>query len=337
MDEYAMPGWGGRTPVAWVGARPSRRPDDPARRRPVVAVLDTGVGTHPWFTEGVRGPAMVLDLTLQDPEITGVTVDRYGGELDDDAGHGTFITGIIRQISPDADVLPIRIMAGDGVVPESDVLQALALLAVRQQLAVTAGNGDGVVDVVCLSLGYYHEQPADAAFDPLLLDPITALGAAGVAVVVAAGNDATDLPMFPAAFTPWPGGPITTADPGCVPVISVGAYNPDGKTVALFSNAGPWVACHRVGAAIVSTFPTSFDASEEASEAVTVDGLPRATIDPDDFAGGFGTWSGTSFAAPVLAAEIARSLSGVDLTDLSSAAAVKRARTALEQCGVPTP
>jgi subtilase family serine protease len=34
----------------------------------------------------------------------------------------------------------------------------------------------------------------------------------------------------------------------------------------------------------------------------------RATIDPDNFSSGFATWSGTSFAAPVLAGEIADQL-----------------------------
>jgi hypothetical protein len=34
----------------------------------------------------------------------------------------------------------------------------------------------------------------------------------------------------------------------------------------------------------------------------------RATIDDDDFTGGFAVWSGTSFAAPVLAAEVATAM-----------------------------
>ncbi len=45
-------------------------------------------------------------------------------------------------------------------------------------------------------------------------------------------------------------------------------------------------------------------------------------IDPDDFMGGFGLWSGTSFAAPVLAAQLAgRTLKGgtLDTTDARSA------------------
>jgi subtilisin family serine protease len=34
----------------------------------------------------------------------------------------------------------------------------------------------------------------------------------------------------------------------------------------------------------------------------------RETIDPDDFSSGFGTWSGTSFAAPILAGQLAQCL-----------------------------
>jgi serine protease len=36
----------------------------------------------------------------------------------------------------------------------------------------------------------------------------------------------------------------------------------------------------------------------------------RETIDPDDFSGGFGLWSGTSFAAPIAAGELAAALVG---------------------------
>ena len=35
------------------------------------------------------------------------------------------------------------------------------------------------------------------------------------------------------------------------------------------------------------------------------DGIRRACIDPDDFTGQFAVWSGTSFAAPWMAARIA--------------------------------
>jgi subtilisin family serine protease len=133
---------------------------------------------------------------------------------------------------------------------------------------------------------------------------LRALGALGVAVVTSAGNDATTRPMFPAAFAPHPQGLVRRNEPGVLPIVSVGALNPDGS-IAMFSNEGPWVRVHRPGAALVSTLPVTFDASRAPSLETTYRGEVRATIDPDDFSSGFGTWSGTSFAAPILAGEIA--------------------------------
>lgn len=322
--QYAVAGSGGRQPVSWVGAAPLRT--DRTGRRPVVAVLDTGVGQHPWLPpEIVHLQPMVLDTAIDNAEAGG-TSDPYEGLLDPDAGHGTFIAGIIRQFCADADVLAVRIMGGDGVVAESNLLDALWLLVLRQQLALAAGNPGDIIDVVSLSLGYYHEQPDDAAFDPELLAALRALGELGVTVVCAAGNDSTARPMFPAAFA------VNPPDEHCAPILGVGALNPNG-TVALFSNAGPWVTCHRPGAAVVSTFPTTFNAGEQASVAVDVpdDGL-RATIDPDDFAAGFGVWSGTSFAGPILAGQLAAQLCGMDLAALDGASAVARAWTAVRAC-----
>jgi subtilisin family serine protease len=113
--------------------------------------------------------------------------------------------------------------------------------------------------------------------------------------------------MFPAAFAPHPGGVISTLDPDCVPVTSVGATNPNGTT-ALFSNAGDWVTCRRYGASLVSTVPVNLNGSAQSSYWVRAGAEERATIDPDDFVSGFATWSGTSFAAPALAGEIAQKL-----------------------------
>jgi len=157
------------------------------------------------------------------------------------------------------------------------------------------------VDVVSLSLGYYHEQPDDPAFDPLLAGPIALLGRLGVAVVVSAGNDATSRPSYPAAFA-------GVTAPGSVPVCAVGALNPDG-TIALFSNDGPWVRYLRPGAALVSTLPTTLDGSMEATNKMVDErGEERSGIDPDGFQSGFAVWSGTSFAAPIFAGQLAAKL-----------------------------
>ena len=58
-------------------------------------------------------------------------------------------------------------------------------------------------------------------------------------MVCSAGNDATARPVFPAAFTPWlDDGGTVHAEQGVVPIVSVGALNPNRTTDALFSNTG---------------------------------------------------------------------------------------------------
>src|SRR5205823_5863990 len=92
-----------------------------------------------------------------------------------------------------------------------------------------------------------------------------------------------------------------------VPLLSVGALNPNG-TVALFSDQAPWVRCWATGAALVSTFPMVRGSLSPAVDVPTKGWRHRATLDADDFSSGFAVWSGTSFAAPVVAASVAAAL-----------------------------
>jgi subtilisin family serine protease len=348
---YARPGGGGRMPVAYLPAPPAERALP--GRRPVVAVLDTGVGPNRWLGLPGRGnpldPAgyVRIDQEIQEAvlaeemhKLSGssaielisnhwdqpVSPRPLVGELDSHTGHGTFIAGIIRQWAPDARVLAIRVMHSDGIVYEGDLRQALHLLALRAGLARKAGLADdpGMVDVVSLSLGYYHEEPLDEHITIGLEAEIRALTAQGVLVVTAAGNHASDRPFYPAALT----------DRGMPRLFAVGALNPNGST-ALFSNAGPWVNCLAPGAAVVSTFPEIRGAREPAIKVG-----PRETIDGDDFHSGFASWSGTSFAAPLLAAQLAQAMaddavaagragSGTGLDALDTATTISRAEKAV--------
>jgi hypothetical protein len=80
---------------------------------------------------------------------------------------------------------------------------------------------------------------------------------------------------------------------------------------------------------VVSTLPTTFDGSTQP-DIVTPDG--GESVDRDDFTGGFGVWSGTSFAAPVLAGEIAANLhTQGNLDDVTPASMVERGWTALAE------
>ena len=69
-----------------------------------------------------------------------------------------------------------------------------------------------------------------------------------------------------------------------------------GAGAHAFSNHGPWVDAWAPGDRVASSF-VSFDGP--------ADEAPNADIDADCFTG-FATWSGTSFAAPRIAAELAR-------------------------------
>jgi hypothetical protein len=306
-----------RVPAAVVLGRPARRSDDffeesATDERPVVALLDSGCGEHPWLdgvvvTEVRDAFGDVIGDTDPgtNPEVDGDVVGPLDGSLDWIAGHGTFAAGLVHQACPDATILSSRVLHADGVATESDVnhaLQQLLLLVLRFQ------NGDGGrrVDVLSLSLGYYHETAEDALADGPLRRLLEAFGRRGVAVVAAAGNESTLREMFPAAFAPHTG---STPPVDVVPVVSVGAENPDG-TIALFSNSGDWVTTFAVGGLVLSTLPTTMNAGSDAP-ARLVDpptGRERADVDPDGYAGGFALWSGTSFAAPIVAGRIAAAL-----------------------------
>jgi len=115
----------------------------------------------------------------------------------------------------------------------------------------------------------------------------------------------------------------------------VGALNPSSRSVALFSNVGPWVRVYAPGAAVVSTSP-AFVGGEQATSRADVDGLRRETLDPDDYRGGFAVWSGTSFAAPYVAGRIAAQLGTVPLGGVKTDAAIAAVTSVLNALPAPT-
>ncbi|MGB7448908.1 MAG: S8 family serine peptidase, partial [Ornithinimicrobium sp.] len=319
------PGAGGRRPVSLTLPDPAGGPSRRRRRRPVVVIPDMGIGPHPWFRDesavtrtvevaGVRlGLGGPMDVARPEPR------NPLDGAVARFAGHGTSIAGIIRQQCPQARIEGIPVMDDDGGVNERLLLNTLVALLVRQAVAVTRGDAADVVDVISLSLGYYHEEPGDEQTDPILAGILRELGSWGVIVVASAGNDGTTAPFHPASFA----GQVTGPRSDSVPLLSVGALNPNGS-VAHFSNAGPWVSCERVGVDVVSTLPITMQGTDQPSQHRQHQGRARSALDPDDFSGGFGTWTGTSFAAPILAGQLLSHLAGsrsIDSTDRPTALA----------------
>jgi hypothetical protein len=296
-------GWGpsDRFPVVWSAPPPVRQEGGP-----VVATLDTGLGEHDWFIEGDSAERLPEPPGMPH-ELDGVSIDLVNGQLDPLAGHGTFIAGVVRQHCPDARILSVPVMWGDGTADERDVVQALAGLYLRQSLAMRPGGDAGrAIDVITLSLGYRHETPGAFDDEEALFRLLRGLAELGVTVVAAVGNDASDVEFFPAAYAPH----VTAG----APMVSVGALNPDRRTVSVYSNTGPWVQTYAAATSIVSTMPTTFNASRRSellrqSNSGVLPAMPtRGAADSDDYSGGFGLWSGTSFAAPALAGDIARAL-----------------------------
>jgi subtilisin family serine protease len=165
--------------------------------------------------------------------------------------------------------------------------------------------------------------------------------------VAAAGNLSTTRKFYPAAFAQRP------APAGQVPLISVGALNPNGSR-AVFSDGGRWVTAWAPGGVVVSTMPTDVNGSRSPElrlPAHPAGPLPpgharaahREALDPDDYSRGWAVWSGTSFSAPLLAAHFVRTLltgppdpaSGLVLEPCDAQTTANRALAALTAMGWP--
>jgi serine protease len=316
-----------RTGVALPDLHPRpRRPHGGVRRRPVVAVLDTVVQDHEWIggsgdedafwrdarevPDGWRhldevGTSLTVPLAAQTPQPKC-------------AGHGTFITGIIRQLAPDATVLSLPVMDAEGHTDDRLVPSALRWLVKRVQDAAD-GRPELAVDVVNLSWGRYLSlQRVVAPDDPdrMLLEQ---LGDLGVRVVASAGNRATDRPVPPAAWSAADDGQRTALK-------GVGALDAS-RGPAVYSNRGTHVRAWAPGTALVSTLP-HFDRVPPEKLVVT-DEVEKVIEDPNLQLSTFGRWGGTSFAAAWVSGRLAATLLDEqvagDLLDTTTAAMKTRA------------
>jgi hypothetical protein len=192
------------------------------------------------------------------------------GYGDAESGHGTFIAGLIRQVAPAASVYAVKVLDSHGVGDDVTVAQAM------EQLPPD-------VDIINLSLGGYtdHDTP------PLAI--ATALQAIGQqrAVVAAAGNQGSGRPFWPAAFGQ---------------VLAVGAVDAGGGkwSRASYSNYGPWVDATARGSNLQSTF------TREKTK--VAQGPAPSPADPTIAFDGWAAWDGTSFATPIAAAMLARTM-----------------------------
>ncbi|GAA2858985.1 S8/S53 family peptidase [Streptosporangium fragile] len=181
-----------------------------------VALADTGLADHPWWRKSPWFLERGHD-TVEVPDSDG------DGVLDPQAGHGTFIAGLIVQSAPGVRIRPIRVLNGHGVGDEAGLLRVLRRLRTAPPQVLNLSFGGHTFD----------DRPS-----PLVEAALAEL--AGTVTVACAGNTASDRPFWPAASPQ---------------VIAVGALDAAERAGAPFSAYGSWVdACAR-GEWLSSAFP----------------------------------------------------------------------------------
>ena len=197
----------------------SERPRGTGRGAGVtVAVIDGGFEaasapprTDGWF-DNVTAPSDGLpSLNQADPE-----------RLDPGAGHGSFVTGIIASVAPDAKIRQYRAVDSWGFGS-----------AWRLKDMILEAVADGA-QIINISLGF--DDP-DLLGSPAISAALHQVPAE-VLVVAAAGNAGTSVPMLPAAHKV---------------AVAIGGLNEDLIPVA-WSNHGPWVDFSALAIPVISTY-----------------------------------------------------------------------------------
>lgn len=237
----------------------------------VVAVIDTGLDrTHTQLQNQIalNQGEIGTDASGHDKKTNGIDDDHNGyvddwggydfvnqtGQVVDDNGHGTHVSGIIAAqhsdtvphggsyvegIAPQAKILPLKFLDKDGGGVISDAVAAIDYAVARGAKVINASWGG-------------------SGCSQTLRDHIQSLESKNIIFVAAAGNDFVDIDYYkeyPASFP-------SNAQ------ITVGAVTQDG-TMASFSNYGDiGVDLFAPGQAITSTFPGGME---------TLDGTSMAT------------------------------------------------------------
>ncbi|HLG13902.1 MAG TPA: S8 family serine peptidase [Blastocatellia bacterium] len=181
-------------------------------------------------------------------------------------GHGTHVAGLVALAAPEAKIMPVRVLDANGIGNQWVLVKALAYAVDPDGDPATP---DGA-DVINLSISSLSRSRC-------LRDVIRAV------TCTESDHSSYDLPclgrgaiVVAAAGNNASSTPEYPAGDGTDGTVSVGASTSSDATAA-FSNFGSWVRVAAPGEGILSTVP----------------------------GGGFGTWSGTSMAAPLVAGEAA--------------------------------
>ncbi|MBI4369401.1 MAG: S8 family peptidase [Elusimicrobia bacterium] len=187
------------------------------------------------ISQGQGAAVCIIDSGIDrgHPDLAGVYqggMDFTGsGDLEDELGHGTHVSGIIAArvngrgvagVAPRARLFHAKVFSAEGGAPDSAVISGIEYCM---------GTGARVIN---MSLGSPDDNEA-------LYQAVRQAARAGIILVAASGNDGKDEMDYPAAYDE---------------VIAVGAS--DGyDSVADFSNTGEGLDLIAPGAEIFSTVP----------------------------------------------------------------------------------
>jgi subtilisin family serine protease len=294
LEEGGLPE-GAASPDHWVHVSPG---GGGGAACPAVEPEETGL-TDPWppiapQEKGDEVSVVVVDTGWHPPAATdprtpwleGVQGDdeNNGADLRPYAGHGTFIAGVVRCAAPLTRIFVEGFAVGG--VGGGGILESEMLLQLEEAMTHDP-------QVINLSAGCRtrRDRPSKA-FAAFYKER---LKGRDCVMVAAAGNDSWAAPFWPAAFD-W-----------CV---GVGSLDRDDR-VSSFSNFGVSADVYVVGRNHVNAFPDgTFTCHETPNKG-----------DVRVFGTGMARWSGTSFAAPLVAGLIAREISerGVSAADARTA------------------
>ena len=259
-----------------------------------VAVLDTGVDrTHPALAARLLPGFDFVDYDNDPSEMGSTSNIAYG--------HGTHVAGLIAMAAPGASIMPLRVLDADGQ-GNAWVLAEALLYAVDPDGNPQTDDGAHVIN---LSLGSLARTRFFDTIAQLVTCESTAadISDAGYDSDRARCKSGRGAVIVAAAGNGASSGEQQyPAAEGYNALISVAASNAQGR-LASFSNWGSWIRMAAPGDAITSTVP-----------------------------GGWGTWSGTSMAAPLVAATAAL-LRGIEPTMAPRDVVQRILRTSTSLCG----
>lgn len=242
----------------------------------VVAIVDSGVDvTHPQLAAAIRVNAGEIPGNALDDDGNGYADDVTGWDFADGDGdvfdpfairHGTPVAGLVAGtttgLAPGVTLLPVKIFSDSGSDP---LFEQVAVEGI--QYAIDEGAH-------VIQISWELDGTPGAAFDAVF----AAAEAAGVVVIVAAGNDAQDLDAAPA----WP-----AAYDNVITVAGSDRYDRFVDLPTLFRSAYG---------------PATVELAAPTEKLVT-------TVPPAEFPGGEFPFTGTSAAAPLVSATAALVLS----------------------------